>query len=101
MKNLKMNLTMLSLCILTGAAPVSGAEVQTPAHGPDVDAWIAADQITASSTLEDGSGYNYSTGCLQDFNSATAWVEGVPGDGTGETLTFSFPEGPGAGRPLF
>ena len=93
MKNLKMFLSVLSLCALTGASPALCEEVQTPAHGPNADAWIAADQITASSTLEDGSGYNYSTGCLQDFNSATAWVEGVPGDGTGETLTFSFPEG--------
>ena len=93
MKKVQITLSALFLSIAAGAAPISCAEVPAPDHGPNVDACIRADQITASSTLEDGSGYNYSTECLQDFNANTAWVEGTAGDGTGETLTYSFPEG--------
>ncbi len=70
----------------------SGAFAQSAAHGPDTDPSVLA-SVTASSTLEDYSGFNYTTMCLQDFNSDTAWVEGVPGDGIGETLTYSFREG--------
>ena len=93
MKKVQITLSALFLSIAAGAAPISCAEVPAPDHGPNVDACIRADQITASSTLEDGSGYNYSTECLQDFNANTAWVEGTAGDGIGETLTYSFPEG--------
>ena len=87
---------VLSLAAAAGmAAPVSAAaiDVQFPSSGAGVSGPLLADTITASSTLEDYSGYNYTTYCLQDYNSDTAWVEGVEGNGVGETLRFSFPEG--------
>ena len=46
--------------------------------------------VRASSTLEGG---NYGVENLQDYNPATAWVEGVSGDGIGESLTYTFPAG--------
>ena len=74
MKKVQITLSALFLSIAAGAAPISCAEAPAQDHGPNVDAYIRAEQITASSTLEDGSGYNYSSGCVQDFNSDTAWV---------------------------
>jgi hypothetical protein len=53
---------------------------------------LKPDSITASSTLEDGV-HNYTTYSLSDYNSSTAWVEAVPGNGIGETLTYEFPAG--------
>ena len=53
---------------------------------------LRATSITASSTLEDGV-HNYTTYSLSDYNSSTAWVENVPGNGIGETLTYEFPAG--------
>lgn len=45
---------------------------------------IPVHQITASSTLPDQSGNNYSPSNLIDGNANTAWCEGVAGDGAGE-----------------
>ncbi len=46
--------------------------------------------ITASSTL---SGGGYDSWNLWDYDTSTAWVEGVPGNGIGEYVTFTVPEG--------
>ena len=86
----------LALMITAGMPAGVSAEavdVQLPSSGGAVSGPLLADTITASSTLEDGSGFNYSADCLQDYNSNTAWVEGVQGNGIGEFLTFTFPEG--------
>ena len=46
--------------------------------------------ITASSTL---SGGDYDSWNLWDYEESTAWVEGVSGNGIGEYVTFTVPEG--------
>lgn len=47
--------------------------------------------VTATSELEPGSG-KYAPKNLIDNNSKTAWVEGISGEGVGETVTFEFYE---------
>ncbi len=54
---------------------------------------LKADSITASSVLSDWNGIRYSTSCLQDSDASTAWVEGVDGPGTGESLCFYYKPG--------
>ncbi len=44
--------------------------------------------VTASSTLRAGKTSSYKATHLRDYERETAWVEGVEGDGKGETLTF-------------
>lgn len=51
---------------------------------------IPLQQITASSTLPDQSGNNYSPSNLMDGNANTAWCEGVAGDGVGEWVKLDF-----------
>ncbi len=70
---------------LLGAALAAGATA--------AEETLIADRILASSTLEDGSGFDYSPHNLQDFDANTAWVEGVEGNGVGETLRFEYPVG--------
>ncbi|HYX37513.1 MAG TPA: hypothetical protein VE954_30795 [Oligoflexus sp.] len=43
--------------------------------------------VTATSTLKQGD-RTFDTSHLTDDNAATAWIEGAPGSGIGETLTF-------------
>lgn len=52
-------------------------------------------RIYASSTLPRFKGITYGANNLDDFNYRTAWVEGVPGYGIGQTITYSLhPETP-------
>lgn len=44
-------------------------------------------RVESSSTLADEDQISYSPENLKDRNHKTSWVEGVPGDGVGETLT--------------
>lgn len=46
--------------------------------------------VWASSTLSPINGIYYTAANLVDNNSATAWVEGVSGNGFGQTVTFSY-----------
>ena len=47
-------------------------------------------KVTASSTLEASSTYNYNAQNTHDFDLKTAWVEGVEGYGVGEYLEYEF-----------
>lgn len=47
-------------------------------------------KVEASSVLSDGSKIPYSAEMANDLSYATAWVEGVPGGGTGEYLEYHF-----------
>ncbi|MDN3721005.1 caspase family protein [Roseibium salinum] len=47
-------------------------------------------RVCASSVLDPQFGNRYGPANLFDGNTATAWVEGVSGDGTGERILFSF-----------
>ena len=47
-------------------------------------------KVTASSTLEASSSYDYNPQNTHDFNFETAWVEGVKGNGVGEYLKYEF-----------
>src|SRR4051812_44731692 len=56
---------------------------------------LQARQVLASSSLQNGwNSYdqNYLPPYAVDDDPATAWVEGSPGDGTGESLTWRGPE---------
>lgn len=52
---------------------------------------IPFENISASSTLESSSYGTYFASNVTDGNNDTAWVEGNPGDGAGEEITFSNP----------
>ncbi|OUP84195.1 hypothetical protein B5F07_08650 [Lachnoclostridium sp. An169] len=47
--------------------------------------------ISASSVLEQ-TGYNYEEDKLEDLDASTCWSEGVPGDGTNETILYTSSE---------
>jgi hypothetical protein len=49
------------------------------------------DTISASSTLRTFKGINYSAKNIHDLNYKNAWIEGVPGYGIGEYITYHFP----------
>jgi hypothetical protein len=49
------------------------------------------DTLSASSTLKSNKEINYSAKNMHDLNSKTAWIEGVPGYGIGESITYHFP----------
>lgn len=49
------------------------------------------DTRTASSELKSQGQSNYAAGNAHDLSYQTAWVEGVPGYGVGESLTYRFP----------
>jgi hypothetical protein len=52
-------------------------------------------EITASSSLPPGGSITYAASNAHDLSYKTAWVEGVPGYGIGESLTYRFnPESP-------
>ena len=48
------------------------------------------DSIFASSTLPPNRGFDYHAYNIHDFSLRTAWVEGVKGDGIGQSITFRF-----------
>lgn len=49
------------------------------------------DTISSSSTLKTIRGIKYSANNIHDLNYKTAWIEGVPGYGIGENITYHFP----------
>ena len=49
------------------------------------------DTNSASSTLKALKGINYSANNIHDLNYKTAWIEGVPGYGIGESIIYHFP----------
>ncbi len=49
------------------------------------------DTNSASSSLKSFKGINYSAKNIHDLNYKTAWIEGVPGYGIGESVTYHFP----------
>ena len=49
------------------------------------------DTISTSSTLKTYKGIKYSAKNIHDLNYKTAWIEGVPGYGIGESITYHFP----------
>ena len=49
------------------------------------------DTLSASSELKSNSSIKYVAKNAHDLNYKTAWVEGVEGDGIGESLTYHFP----------
>lgn len=64
------------------------AAVNPPSRG---DVTRQAFHLSASSVLQE-SGYDHSVSSLMDENTETCWVEGVPGTGEGESITFSSDE---------
>ena len=46
--------------------------------------------VTASSHLPSNKSFDYVAGKVDDFDVSTAWVEGVDGNGEGETIEFTF-----------
>ncbi len=51
---------------------------------------VSIDTVYASSTLESSGSNRYDAINAHDFDWRTAWVEGVEGDGIGESLTYVF-----------
>lgn len=49
------------------------------------------DTNSASSTLKDFQGISYSAKNIHDLSYKTTWIEGVPGYGIGESVTYYFP----------
>ncbi len=49
------------------------------------------DTVTATSSLPQQGKYNYDVKNIFDLDYQTAWVEGVPGYGIGEKITYHFP----------
>jgi len=49
------------------------------------------DTLSASSELQAQKGISYAPRNIHDLNYQTAWVEGVPGDGIGEFVTYHVP----------
>lgn len=49
------------------------------------------DTLSASSELRPGNGIRYAAANAHDLDYGTAWVEGVPGHGIGESLVYHFP----------
>ena len=49
------------------------------------------DTVTATSSLPPQGNYQYEIDNIFDLNYKTAWVEGVPGYGIGEKITYHFP----------
>ena len=49
------------------------------------------DTISSTSTLKSSKGFKYSAKNIHDLNYKTAWIEGVPGYGIGESITYHFP----------
>ena len=49
------------------------------------------DTNSASSSLMSAHGINYSPNNIHDLDFQTAWIEGVPGYGIGESITYHFP----------
>ncbi len=49
------------------------------------------DTLSASSELKPSANHDYSAKNIHDLNYETAWVEGAPGDGIGESITYHFP----------
>ncbi len=96
--------------ILVGSLLASAAAADPPAvervdvtpYGPMYDhscsgcnsigACRAVTVVEASSTLREGS-TTHAAARVLDEDPATAWCEGVPGDGVGQTLTFTIPAG--------
>lgn len=50
-----------------------------------------ADSNSATSHLKSYKGIDYSANNIHDLNYKTAWIEGVPGYGIGESITYHFP----------
>lgn len=96
--------------ILVGALVASGAMADPPAvervdvtpYGPMYDHSCsgcnsqepceAVTQVEASSTLQEGH-TTYAAARMLDGDPATAWCEGAPDNGVGQTLTFKIPAG--------
>lgn len=84
--------------------PAGGSEVEEVTHQYGVfydlacpgcmDAKCKASKVTASSSLKEGALVHGPERVL-DEDPATAWCEGVDGDGKGESLTFEVPPGCG------
>lgn len=49
------------------------------------------DTLSASSSLKPYKGLGYGARNIHDLNYQTAWIEGVPGYGIGESITYHFP----------
>lgn len=63
--------------------------------GPYGDSWYNCgwpEKITATSVLKPSAGNDYKAENAHDFSLRTAWVEGAGGNGTGESITYCFPE---------
>lgn len=72
----------------TGQTPAATTSVPSiKGLGVDVNRLF---DVWASSTLSPINGFYYNAANLIDYDNATAWVEGVSGNGYGETVTFSY-----------
>ena len=69
-----------------GATLVYSSTYKEDSHTPKID------KVEASSVLEEGNGKAYGADNLIDGDISTAWVEGVEGDGIGESITIYLKE---------
>jgi uncharacterized caspase-like protein len=74
------------------AAPPASRDPAPPraVHCSDVSLGAIGARLCASSVLSPQSGNRYGAANLVDDKDATAWVEGVEGDGIGESITLEF-----------
>lgn len=84
------NITQMS----TTSAATSGQTQSTAASIPSIKG-LGVEvnglfDVRASSTLSPINGVYYNASNLVDYDSSTAWVEGVSGNGYGETVSFSY-----------
>ena len=80
-RNICLSLTASLIVGNAGALTVSAVEKEVEYLGASATSTLYAD------------GYDYSAWNILDRDFSTAWVEGVSGDGVGESITISVPEG--------
>jgi len=85
-----MRITRLSSLIATATVLAAPLAAETCAEMGDTQ-FVAGMQFCVSSVLAPQSGNRYGPWSLLDGASATAWCEGVPGPGIGESITIRFP----------
>ena len=73
---------MRRIKMITGTFILTGALLRSAALYADT---LVPGYIMASSTLVEA-GYDYSAWLVQDYDTSTAWAEGAPGNGLGESL---------------
>jgi len=88
----------ISACAPHGHEPAHDEMFNHHGHAHGCSWYCGAPEVRVKATSTFHDGYlSYSARNLHDANRETVWVEGVYGDGVGETITFQFDES-GEGR---